>query len=167
MTAVPASPATAPRSAARPSMPCPLPGEGGGNRRSAGEGLGGVQTGEGVEVAQHAGELVRGPRLAAVAAVLTEADQAQRAARLVLGDGEVPGDRVPVAGAGLGAQAQTPTGDDHGAAVVPDLADLEDRRLTTPTHWEPPPSTVPFRVGPGVRCASAPQRRHRRITPCT
>src|SRR5215212_9372908 len=71
---------------------------------SAGEGLLGLQAGDGVEVAEDAGELIGGPRLAAVAPALGVGGQAQTAAGLVLVDGEVPGGRVTVAGAALGAQ---------------------------------------------------------------
>src|SRR3954452_20233056 len=183
MTAVPASPARATRSAARPSMATRYPevaphmrplaehpaasvrAAGARGPLSAGEGLGGVQPGEDLEVAQHAGELVDGPRLAAPATVLGEADQSERAAGLVLLDREVAGDGVPVTGAGRRAEAETPAGDDHGAAVVPDLADLEDRRLVTPTHGRLPLDVPPARAG--LRCASAPQPRHRRVTPGT
>ena len=76
--------------------------------------------------------------------------QAERAAGLVLLDGEVAGGRVPVARAALGAQAQAPAGDDDRAAVVADLADLEDGRLATPGHGVLP-STVP--LGRAEPCA--------------
>src|SRR4051794_18277686 len=110
---------------------------------SAGEGLLGLQARDGVEVAQDRGELLGGPRLTAVAATVAVAGEAEAAARLVLGDREVPGGRVAVAGAALGAQAQTPAGDDDRAAVVPNLAHLEDGRLATPGHGVLP-STVPL-----------------------
>ena len=63
-------------------------------RASAGERLLGLQRTHGLEVAEDGGQLVGGPRLAAVATVLAVADQAQRARAVVLGDGEVAGDRV-------------------------------------------------------------------------
>ena len=72
-----------------------------GRTHSAGERLLGLQAGDGVEVAQDRGELLGGPRLAAVAAALAEAGEAERAAGLVLVDREVAGGRVPVAGAAL------------------------------------------------------------------
>ena len=55
----------------------------------------------------------------------------------------VPGDGVAVAGAARGAQPQTPAGDDDRAAVVTDLAHLEDGRLATPGLGVLP-STVPL-----------------------
>src|SRR4051794_11780280 len=86
---------------------------------SAGQGLLGGQLLEGGEVTQDGSQLVGRPRLAAVAAVLPERDEPEAAAGLVLGDREVPGGGVPVAGARGGAQPQAPAGDDDGAAVVP------------------------------------------------
>ena len=112
------------------------------NTGSAGEGLLSLQAADGVEVAQDRGELISGPRLAAVTAPLTEGGEAQAATGLVLFDGEVPGGRVAVTGAALGAEAQTPPGNDDRAAIVPDLAHLEDGRLATPGHGVLP-STVP------------------------
>jgi hypothetical protein len=50
---------------------------------------------------------------------------------------------VTVAGAALGAEPETPAGDDDGAAVVADLAHLEYGRLATPGHGVLP-STVPL-----------------------
>src|SRR5688500_1948692 len=121
-----------------------------GRMLSAGERLLGLQARDGAEVAQDRGELLGGPRLAAVAAVLAVAGEAEAAAGLVLGDREVPGGGVAVAGAARGAEAQAPAGDDDRVAVVADLADLEHRRLTTPAHGALP-STVPSR-GAGTRC---------------
>jgi len=69
------------------------------------------------------------------------------------GDGEVAGQGVAVAGARIRAQAQAPARDDDCAAVVTDLADLEDGRLTTPAHGSSP---RPRRAGV---CAS-PSARH-------
>src|SRR4051794_2353022 len=111
---------------------------------SAGERFLGLETGDGVEVAEDRGQLGRGPRLAAVAAPVTEGREAERAAGLVLLDREVPGGRVAVAGAALGAEPQAPAGDDDRAAVVADLAHLEDGWLATPGHGVLP-STVPLR----------------------
>jgi len=115
-----------------------------GGRRdvSAGERLLGLQARDGVEVAEDRGELLGGPRLAAVAPALGEAGQAQLAAGLVLGDREVTGRGVAVAGATGGAQPEAPARDDNGVAVVADLAHLEDGRLATPAHGVLP-STVP------------------------
>src|SRR3954471_16389489 len=118
--------------------------------RSAGERLLRLQADDGVEVAEDRGELGRGPRLAAVAAPLAEGREAEGAAGLVLLDGEVPGGRVAVAGAALGAETQAPAGDDDRAAVVADLAHLEDGRLATPSHGVLP-STVP--LGRAEPCA--------------
>src|SRR3712207_6592130 len=178
MTATPASPATAPRRAARPSMGWPYPaGEvlersrrrapvragarwnGAPSRGSprAERGVRGtgcspcerllhLEAGDGLEVAEDGGELLGGPRLAAVAAALGEADQTDGATGLVLGDGEVTGGRVAVAGTGSGAEAQTPAGDDDGVPVVADLAHLEDGRLVTPAHGVLP-STAPGKEG--------------------
>src|SRR4051794_29839015 len=145
-----AGPRRRPRSEARPEL---ARGEGNGvlqrwgqgGPHSAGEGLLRVEGREHFEVAEHAGQLVRRPRLAAVAAVLGVADQAEAAARLVLGDGQVARERVPVAGAARGAQAQAPAGDAPGVAVLPDLADLEDGRFTARAH-----GTLPS-GGSGVR----------------
>src|SRR3954454_17364273 len=88
--------------------------------RSAGERLLGLQARHCVEVAQDRGELLGGPRLAAVAAAFGEAGQAESAAGLVLGDREVAGRRVAVTGATGGTQAQAPARDDHGVPVVAD-----------------------------------------------
>src|SRR4051812_16944080 len=120
-------------------------------RSSAGEGLLRLQVGAGLEAAEDAGELLGGPRLAAVAAALAVGGQAQAAPGLVLGDGEISGGRVAMAGAALGAQAQTPAGDDDGVTVVPDLADLEDGRLATPAHGVLP-SAVPREDGTCCAC---------------
>src|SRR4051812_25887055 len=79
---------------------------------SAGEGLLGLQARDGVKVAQDRGELLGGPRLTAVAATVAVAGEAEAAARLVLGDREVPGGRGGGAGAGLGAQGPAPAGGD-------------------------------------------------------
>src|SRR5215203_4232308 len=130
---------------------------------SAGEGLLGLQAGDRVEVAQDRGELVGGPRLAAVAPAVGVAGEAEQATGLVLLNGEVAGDRVAVAGAARGAQPQTPAGDDDRAAVVPDLAHLEDGRLATPAHGVLPP--VPEK-GTCVPLLDRSWTRYRR-DPCT
>ena len=84
-------------------------------------------------------------------ASLVEGGQAEAAAGLVLGDGEVPGRRV--AGAARGA-GRTPAGDDDGAAVIADLAHLEDGRLATPAHGvlprQPAGVETPDRAGKAV-----------------
>src|SRR4051794_41799137 len=130
-------------------MAYPSPEAGQGQPASAGEGLLGVEPGEDLEVAQHGGELVGCPRLAAVAAAVGVADQPEAAAVLVLGDREVTGYGVPVAGAGCGAPPEPPTRDDHGATGIADLADLEDGRLATPAHGGLPPRG-PGANGPAV-----------------
>src|SRR5215207_7335243 len=117
----------------------------------AGERLLRLQAGDGLEIAEDRGELVSGPRLAAVAPVLAVGGQAEAAAGLVLVDGEVTRGRVTVAGAALGTEAQTPSGDDDGAAVVPDLAHLEDGRLATPGHGVLPSTSSALRAEPSAR----------------
>src|SRR4051812_43031108 len=121
---------------------------------SAGERLR-VERGQAREVAQDRGELLGGPRLAAVAATLAEADEAEHAGGLVLGDGQVAGRRVAVAGAGGGAEAEAPAGDDDGAAVIPDLAHLEDGRLATPAHDRASPRRPPGSGSPRAVCGCA------------
>src|SRR4051794_39975366 len=135
----------------------------GGSRvlRSAGERLLRVEGREDLEVAEHTGQLVRRPRLAAVAAALGIGDQAEAAASLVLGDGQMARERVPVAGAARGAQAQAPAGDDHGVAGLTDLADLEDGRLTARAHGTLPSAAPGCGARRAVRRDPDPARRCR------
>src|SRR4051794_1721000 len=119
-----------------------------GGTSSAGERLLGLQARDGVEVAEDPGELLGGPRLAAVAAPVAEGGEAQRAAGLVLLDREVPCGRGPVAGAALRAQPQAPAGDDDRAAVGAALPPREHGRLTTPGHGALPSTVPPGRAEP-------------------
>src|SRR3712207_1852567 len=93
--------------------------KGGGGPSSAGERLGGVEVGDHLQVADDRGELDGGPRLAAVAAVLAVAHQAEQAPGLVLGDRQAADGGVAVAAAARGTQAQAPAGDHDGVPVVP------------------------------------------------
>ena len=117
---------------------------------SAGEGLLGLQAGDGVEVAQDRDELLGGPRLAAVAAAVAEVARPEAAAGLVLFDREVPGGRVAVAGQPWA----------HRPRPQPEMTTVRPSSRTLPT-WktdglrllvtESSPRRVPLSVG-GTMC---------------